>query len=180
MKTIKITLVLLMIGSYAYAQDTVRMVKTTDELEFVHLQEESNFRTNSPLLHLDGTPYPAWHEFGFEPIDGLEPTYRAIGEVLDTDQIVNLVRSRIEIYVDSIFNLAGNVLEVAFCFGNDDECAQIREYITDQEFYRIAQNMKQYDKYRITSDNTDVQWLGASCPIDFIEVLRWKLIHSQE
>ncbi len=181
MKTIKITILLLMICSYAYAQNEVRMVKTTDEIDgSIYLQEESNFRVNTPILHLDGTPYPAWQDFGFENIGGFEPIYRSIGEVLDIAKIANLVRSGRQLYVISIFNLDGDVLEVAFCFSNEEVCSQIRQLITDQEFYRIAQKLKQYEKYSITSDNTDIQWLAAFGPVDFRKVRDWKWEHLEE
>lgn len=177
MKTIKITILLLMIGSYAYAQDTVRMVKTTNESDRVHFQEAGNFRVNSPILHLDGTPYPDWQDFGFENIGGFEPTYRSIGEVLDIEKIGLVAGLGIKMYVISIFNLEGDVLEVAFSFSDEEAFSQVRQHITDQEFYRIAQKAKQYKKYRITSENTDIQWLAAFGPVDFVKVFQWKWDH---
>lgn len=182
MKTIKIITALLLLSFTAYAQNGDKMRKLQDQYGFVTIEEKTNFRSlESSYFKRDGTPYPRWQSFGFKAIYGNDPVYRAFKEVLTTSQINLLVATGKEMGVSTIFNIEGNVLEVIFLF-SDEEYNAVSSIISMDNFYNIAQQVKQYDKYEILEDDPedlDVQWISGFFFFKFDKVRDWKLIEIE-
>lgn len=181
MKTIKILMILLFIAVPSYGQNENKMKAYQNGDNFHFVEEITNTRTHSPLLKKDGTPHPGWRKFGFKSIGGYTSVYRAIKEVLTSEQINTLVSRGKEMDVCCIFDLNGNVIEVAFSFYPASDYSAFASVITLEQFYEIAQKVKVYDKIIITEydgdndeEDVDVQWLRGIAMIDFKKVRDWQ------
>ena len=175
MKTIKFLMLFALIANTAWAQAYKMAIRPIDENELIYVEEKTNARTNRPLLKLDGTPHPGWQTFGFKGIGGYDPLYRAIKEVLTTQQIAVLAIKGEMLDIVSIFDLNGKVTEVCFRFYQENY-NEVTKVITLDQFYQIAQKVKQYLKFTITEppQDLDVQWLGGAAFIYFDKVRDWR------
>ena len=175
MKAIKLIILLALLANTAMAQAYKMVIRPIDENELIFIEERTNTRTHSPLLKLDGTPHPGWQTFGFKNIGGYGPDYRAIKEVLTTQQIAMLAIRGKSMTIGFIFDLSGKVTEVCFVF-DQDEYNVITQVISLDQFYQIAQKVKQYKRFTITEppQDLDVQWLNAMGFIYFDKVRDWR------